>query len=182
MRTIGGKVCVADSAGFSCVYTVDCSRPTPKFPAGYKDTHGPVVSVLMGQPSWTHRNRFYGGAPGWLNWLSVHLLISAQVMISKFVSSSPASGSVLAVWSLLKSLSLSLSLSFSLSLSKQINIKKKNRFYGDEILLTLLKLHCEPSLTPNPSLLEIGHIVPIRIIQFCNLYITIYTHTHSHFM
>ena len=47
------------------------------------------------------------GAPGWLNdWL----LISAQVMISEFESSNPASGSVLTVWSVLGILPLPLSL------------------------------------------------------------------------
>ena len=35
------------------------------------------------------------GVPGWLSRLSVGLLISAQVMISWFVSLSPESGSVL---------------------------------------------------------------------------------------
>ena len=35
------------------------------------------------------------GAPEWLIRLSVQLLISAQVMISRFVSLSPKSGSVL---------------------------------------------------------------------------------------
>ena len=35
------------------------------------------------------------GAPGWLSQLSVPLSISAQVTISRFVSLSPASGSVL---------------------------------------------------------------------------------------
>ena len=30
------------------------------------------------------------GAPGWLIWLGIQLLVSAQVMISRFVSSSPA--------------------------------------------------------------------------------------------
>ena len=55
------------------------------------------------------------GAPGWLGWLSIRLLISAQVMISRFVGSSPASGSALTAgaWSLLPILSLP-----SLSLSK----------------------------------------------------------------
>ena len=48
------------------------------------------------------------GAPGWLSQLRVQLLISAQVMISWFVSLSPASGPEL---SLLGILSLSLSLS-----------------------------------------------------------------------
>ena len=35
------------------------------------------------------------GAPGWLSRLSVQLFVSAQVMISQFVRSSPESGSVL---------------------------------------------------------------------------------------
>ena len=40
------------------------------------------------------------GAPGWLSPLSDRLLISAQVMISRFVSSSPTSDSVLTARSL----------------------------------------------------------------------------------
>ena len=47
-------------------------------------------------------------APGWLHWLSVWLLISAQVMTSQFMNSSPASSSVLTVQSLHEILSLSL--------------------------------------------------------------------------
>ena len=49
------------------------------------------------------------GMPGWLSWLSIWLLLLAQVVISLFMSSSPTSGSVLTVWSLLGILSLSLS-------------------------------------------------------------------------
>ena len=48
-----------------------------------------------------------GGVPGWLSQLIVWLLISAQVIISQFRSSSPALGSALAVLSLLGILSLS---------------------------------------------------------------------------
>ena len=68
--------------------------------------------------------RNVGGAPGWLSGLSVQLLVSAQVMISRFMASSPASGSVLTAQSLLGILSLSSSpcapplLTLSLSLSK----------------------------------------------------------------
>ena len=47
-------------------------------------------------------------APGWLSWLSVWLLISAQVMILWFLGSNPMSGSVLTAWSLLGILSLPL--------------------------------------------------------------------------
>ena len=76
------------------------------------------------------------GVPGWLSWLSVRLLILAQVMISHLMSSSTASGSALAVWSLLGFLSPpSLSASFfsfpssscahALSLSLKINKLKK---------------------------------------------------------
>ena len=75
------------------------------------------------------KSRIYG-APGWFRRLSVRLLISAQVMISQFMRSSPASGSALTVWSLLGILSPSLSftllhtcmctLFLSLSLSQKI--------------------------------------------------------------
>ena len=51
------------------------------------------------------------GAPEWLSWLSARLLVSVQVMISWFMSSSPALGSVLTAWSLLGFLSLPPSLS-----------------------------------------------------------------------
>ena len=77
-----------------------------------------------------NRIKIYAGIPGWLSWLNVYLLVSTQVMISQFMGSSPALGSVLAVWSLLGILSFSplsvptlLALSLSLSLSK-INFKK----------------------------------------------------------
>ena len=40
------------------------------------------------------------GGPGWLSQLSVQLLVSAQVMISQFVGSSPTSGPVLIAESL----------------------------------------------------------------------------------
>ena len=65
--------------------------------------------------------------PGWLSLLSLRLLISAQVMISWLVGSSPTSGSVLTAWSLL-GISLSPSLPLPLlflslcpSLSLKIN-------------------------------------------------------------
>ena len=35
------------------------------------------------------------GVPGWLSWLSIRFLITAQVVMSQFVSSSLTSGSVL---------------------------------------------------------------------------------------
>ena len=54
------------------------------------------------------RNETYG-APAWLSWSSIWLLISAQVMIWWFVRSSPTSGSVLTVQSLLGILPLPLS-------------------------------------------------------------------------
>ena len=61
------------------------------------------------------------GTPGWLNLLSVQLLILAQVMISQFVSSSPASGSVLTVRSLLGILSPSLRPYSTRALSLKVN-------------------------------------------------------------
>ena len=66
---------------------------------------------------------------GRLSWLSVQLLISAHIMISWFVRSSPWSGSVLTArslpWIFSLSLCLSLPLPLSLSQNKYINIKKK---------------------------------------------------------
>ena len=69
--------------------------------------------------------------------MSVQLLISAPVMISRFVTSSPTSGSALTAWRLLRIHSLSLSLflpclysrsrSLSLSQRKYINLKKKDK-------------------------------------------------------
>ena len=68
------------------------------------------------------------GAPGWLSPLSIQLLISAQVRISQFMSSSPALGSVLAVQSLLGILSLPAPpLLHTLSLSLQINLRKREK-------------------------------------------------------
>ena len=61
------------------------------------------------------------GAPGWLGRLSVRPSVSAQVVFSRFLSSSPASGSVrglLALLSLPLSLLLPCSLSFSLKINK----------------------------------------------------------------
>ena len=59
--------------------------------------------------------------PGWQSWLSDQLLISAQVMILRFVGWSPAPGSVLLAWSLLGILSppsLSAPTSSSLKINK----------------------------------------------------------------
>ena len=66
------------------------------------------------------------GAPGWLSCLSIRFLISAQVMISWFMTLSPASSSALTVQSLLGILSPSLSAPppLALYLSKK---KPKNK-------------------------------------------------------
>ena len=53
------------------------------------------------------------GAPGWLSWLSVQLLVSAHIMISQFGSSSPTLGFALIARNLLEILSLFLSLCLS---------------------------------------------------------------------
>ena len=67
------------------------------------------------------------GAPGWLSRLSIGFLTSAQAMISQFLSSRPASGSVLTAWSLLGILSLSVPplVALSHSLALKINKLKK---------------------------------------------------------
>ena len=62
---------------------------------------------------WVKKCPCVGGTPGGLGWLSLCLLIWAQVMISLFVGSSPASGA-LSVLSLLEILCLSVSLSLPL--------------------------------------------------------------------
>ena len=68
------------------------------------------------------------GAPGWLSWLSVQLLVLAQVLISQLVRLSPALGSALTVQSLLVVLCLPLchspTHSVFLKNKKKINIKK----------------------------------------------------------
>ena len=56
-------------------------------------------------------NKCGGEVPVWLSQLSIRPLVLAQVMISWIVRSSPASGSVLIVWSQLGILSLPLFLS-----------------------------------------------------------------------
>ena len=70
------------------------------------------------------------GAPGWFSGLSLQLLISAQVMISGFVSSSPASDSTLAVQSLLGILSLCPSPAHMLSFSLSLKINKYTKNYA----------------------------------------------------
>ena len=88
------------------------------------DQPGPL-GVILSHPS-THWG-FCGlenpsvGAPGWLSQLSVQLLVSAQVMISRFREFEPhitfCTDSVESAWDSL-SLSLSLSLSFALKINK----------------------------------------------------------------
>ena len=65
------------------------------------------------------------GCLGGLNQLSTQLLTLAQVLISQFVNSSPALGSVLRAQSLLGILSPSLSVSTLLVLSLSLKINKK---------------------------------------------------------
>ena len=67
------------------------------------------------------------GAPGWLSLLSFRLLLSAQVMISRFVRSSPASGSVLTLQSLVGILSPPLSAPHQLMCSVTLSQNKRNK-------------------------------------------------------
>ena len=62
----------------------------------------------------------FQGAPGWLSWLT-----SAQVMISQFVSSSAASGSVLTAWNLEPALDSVSPLYLSLPCSCSMSLKNK---------------------------------------------------------
>ena len=67
------------------------------------------------------------GVPGWRSWLSIWLLISAQVVISRLTRSSSALGSVLTAQNLLGIISLSLPLyPHPLKIKKQT--LKKNSF------------------------------------------------------
>ena len=67
------------------------------------------------------RNPLILGVPGWIRWLSIQLLISAQVVISWFMGLSPTLGSVLTVQSLVEIFPLSVSplLTVSLLFSKK---------------------------------------------------------------
>ena len=90
------------------------------------------------------------GAPGWLDWLRIKLLIWIQVVISWFLSSRSAWGSaadnVEPVWDSL-SLPLSLPLMLSLSLFLQINKLKKKRMQISKLFFYVKKrrdpkFHC----------------------------------------
>ena len=90
---------------------------------GAMEAKGRKSGLVRCAQSWGQCERGHGGAPGWLSRLSVQLLVLAQVMILRFVSSRPTWGCVLIAWSLLVILSPSLSapplLKLSLSLSKR---------------------------------------------------------------
>ena len=87
-----------------------------------------VLWLLQLQTSLLSLKDYCPGAPGWLSWLSVQILVSARIMISWLMSLSPASGSALTVWSLLGILSLFLSL-LSLPCSRAVSLclKKKKK-------------------------------------------------------
>ena len=94
---------------------------------GTEERDGQVLGRLEGRGAECGHTTFKNtatGAPGWFSRLIVWLLVSAQVMISWFVSSSPESGSVLRVWSLLGVLSLSLSLCPNSACSVSLKINK----------------------------------------------------------
>ena len=79
----------------------------------------PITEVRMSVSFIIINNTLIIESPGWLSQLSVgRLLISAQVMISRFVASSPVSGSMLTAWSLLGILSFPFSVPPPLVLSK----------------------------------------------------------------
>ena len=130
------------TSGEPRVPVTEAGETTHLIPPGVSQTpsadqlHGPLVEFMQitqqaGCPHGLKINSCYKhpfnplGAPGRLSRLSIRLLVSAQVMTSRFVTLSPASDSVLAVGSLLGILSSSLSvpspLRLSLCLSPIIN-------------------------------------------------------------
>ena len=125
---------------FIMVMPTLCSRtrsyPTPK--AVGKPTsssEGDTAPDSQGSSRYKHSSK---GPPGWLSWLSVRLLILAQVMILQLVRSSPVLGSALGIPSL--SLSLSLSLCHS-------------PIHAVSVSLKINKLEVCPQQTPSRPLL-----------------------------
>ena len=116
-----------------------------------------------------------GGAPWWLSQLSIRFLILAQVMISWFKSSSPASGSMLIVGSLLGILSLSLFLCPSppwLSLSLKINkLKKINYiiiFHEKSTDMTGIILNLFINLTLNNNFINLPLLNIVYLFSYLN--------------
>ena len=104
--------------------------------------------------------QFLLGAPGLLSCLSVWLLILAQAMIFRLVSSSPVSGSTVVVRSLLGILSLTLSLynlSFSPSLKINISKLKKEQF----LLIFLVFLYFLKKYIIFSNIIEIVYVFGI---------------------
>ena len=92
----------------------------PVLPSDCEDS----VCLVPGRGSVKSIEKGVGGTPGWLSRLSTQLLVLAQVMISRFVSSSPASGSTLTAGNLLGILSLSLPLSLPLPAARTLSLSK----------------------------------------------------------
>ena len=91
-----------------------------------------VMVMVYGNFQCNLKNTHFG-APEWLSQLSIWLLILAQVMISWFMSSSPASGSVLtACFGFCVSISLCLFPAHALSLSHSLknNVVLKKMLYN----------------------------------------------------
>ena len=89
--------------------------------------------------------------PECLSRLSVRFLISAQVMISPFMKSSPTAGSGLTAQSLLGILSLPLSLPLPRSQVHAFKIKKKTNIKGKREQLLFSKI------------LNVGYILPLQL-------------------
>ena len=96
--------------------------PPAKKPRGPRPHGWAGLVGVYGLPCAAHKFLKTLGAPGQLSQLSIRLLISAQAIISRFVGSSPESGSALAAWSLLGILSLSLPLSLPLLCSHALSL------------------------------------------------------------
>ena len=94
-------------------------------PHSYSASLPPSLPLSLSLSKINLKNKFFRGT--WVAQLVKHL-ISAQVMISQFVSSSPTSGSVLIAWSMEPALdSVSPSLSVPPPLVFCLSVKNKNK-------------------------------------------------------
>ena len=117
-----------------CIHTAKSQWPKTKYRCAQERAFSriPIICGRKTHKSNGQQGAFWGSsmfrALGRLSWLSVRLLISAQVVISRLVGSSPVLGSVPTARSLEPvSVSVSLSLSLPLPCSCSFSLSLKNK-------------------------------------------------------